>query len=271
MRKLFTIAFASTILIAACGDDDTENGVAVTGKEAGTTVSADECAWTAACPTGWTAGGNTCVYGGETVSVSGIVEVFSLGSKVEGAVIRVQNFGDLLPACGVSGAGGVYTITGVPKGTDVTLAVTASDSFLGKPTYTFHVSGAPADAPISDNTLYVVNESLARIFLPALKVESLPAGSGVVAGSVVDSADTGVKGVTANAGTFQAGTSKLLYVAGLLPNELATETDDSGRFVLALLPAGETTITIQRAGSDIGSTKAIVYDQSVSLANVIIK
>ncbi|MBI2891769.1 MAG: carboxypeptidase regulatory-like domain-containing protein [Nitrospirae bacterium] len=262
LLPLLLTVLCSLFTIPACGDDE----------EAGITAPAG-CEWTDACPTGWKKSGNTCEYtAGATTTIEGNVAVFSFNSPVANAVVKVQNFGTELPACGVSDAAGLLKIEGVPTNIDPTLAAKAPDAFLGKPTYTFHADYVTSLAgPITGATVYVINDPLAKIFLPALGITTAPpSGRGFVAGATYDAAENPIGGITASASSTDAGT-KTLYTANNLPNTAATESDASGQYILAGLPVGETTITVSKGGAAIGNTKAIVYDQAVTLASVVVK
>lgn len=206
-----------------------------------------------------------------TLAVDGKVEVFSLGVKVPDATVDVLNFEAPLGISATSGPGGALRIEGIPKGTDVTLSVLAADSYLGKPTVTFHVGGAPIQSDLTDRTFYIVNTALATTMLKFINVSEIPAGVGVVAGSVVrvvDGEEKGILGAKASVDTALSAT-KIIYLAGIAPDLQAKATDGSGRFIMFGLPPGKATIsTTTSDGTPLGTSTAIVYDQTVSLVTI---
>ncbi|MBI2059366.1 MAG: hypothetical protein HYT87_06290 [Nitrospirae bacterium] len=203
-----------------------------------------------------------------TQSIEGKVEVFSIGTAVQGATVDLLNFDQPMGITATSGAGGAIKIEGVPQGTDVTLAVLASDSYLGKPTFTFHVGGSPIQSDLTGRTFYLVNTSLATTMLTLLGASGVPAGVGVLAGSVVRVVDGEEKGIFGAKAAVDSGLSPI-YFAGLVPDLQAKSSDASGRFIFFGLPVGKATITATGSdGSALGTSTVGVYDQSVSLVTI---
>ncbi len=235
-----------------------------------------ECAWEGDCPSGWTKDGNTCVYNGETVSIEGNVEVYILGTKVSGAVVKIMDYDTLIPPCGVSDENGFVRIEGIPKGTDVTAVVSAGpekDAF-GNPTYYFHFVGGPVEKDITGETFVHISSTLASTFLGILGIDKIEEGHGVVAGLIIEDPQLPkyVEGATvpiSNADDL----TRYFYVSGGMPPELLDKTDESGTFIVGNAPPGEAVITAY-AGTPtapIGSTNLVVYENSVAIANILKK
>ena len=235
-----------------------------------------ECAWEGDCPSGWTKDGNTCVYNGETVSIEGTVEVYVLGTKVDGAVVKIMNYDTPIPPCGVSDTNGFVRIEGIPKGTDVTAVVSAGpekDAF-GNPTYYFHFAGGPIQNDITGETFVHISASLASMFLGILGMVGIAPDHGVVAGLIIEDPVKGkyVEGATVAINPADDFT-RYFYVSGGMPPQLLDETDSSGTFIVGDAPPGDAVITAY-AGTPtapIGSTNLVVYKNSVAIANILKK
>jgi len=250
--------------------------VVMLGCEGGGKKVPEECAWKGDCPSGWTKDGNTCVYNGETVSIEGTVEVYVLGTKVDGAVVKIMDYDTLIPPCGVSDSKGFVRIEGIPKGTDVTAVVSAGpdkDAF-GNPTYYFHFVGGTIENDVTGETFIHISASLASMFLGILGMEGIEPDHGVVAGLIIEdpSQPKYVEGATVAISPSDDFT-KYFYVSGDMPPKLLDKTDSSGTFIVGNAPPGEAVITAY-AGTPtapIGSTKLVIYENSVAIANILKK
>ncbi len=233
----------------------------------------EQCIWEGECPQGWKRDGDTCVYEGETVTIGGKVEVYYLGTKVSNAVVKIMDFDELIPPCGVSDQEGNVIIEGIPKGTDVTAVVSVNETqdAFGKPTYYFHFVGGPIKESVSDETFVHINKTLADMFLGILGItKSLEPGHGVIAGLVIEDPIQGkyVEGATV-ASVPSDDFTKSYYVS----KELKTvdKTDSSGTFIIVDVPEGEVKITAYAGEptAPIGSTSLVVYEGAVSIANIL--
>ena len=250
--------------------------VVMLGCEGGGKKVPEECAWKGDCPSGWTKDGNTCVYNGETVSIEGTVEVYVLGTKVDGAVVKIMDYDTLIPPCGVSDSKGFVRIEGIPKGTDVTAVVSAGpdkDAF-GNPTYYFHFVGGTIENDVTGETFIHISASLASMFLGILGMEGIEPDHGVVAGLIIEdpSQPKYVEGATVAISPSDDFT-KYFYVSGDMPPKLLDKTDSSGTFIVGNAPPREAVITAY-AGTPtapIGSTKLVIYENSVAIANILKK
>lgn len=228
----------------------------------------EQCKWTTDCPQGWVKDGDTCVFQGEVVSLSGTVEVYVLGNKVKNAVVRIMDFDQLIPPCGVSDEDGFVKIEGIPVGTDVTVKVEHESGFNGKPTYYFHFVGRPITQPVEDETFVLINQALGNSILQITGVQPVQ-GKGVMAGAVVN-ASTGeyVEGATVAVEKADE-TTQIFYIKGLNADQIST--DKSGAFAAINVPPGETEVYAyypQGATQPAGKNNAVVYEGAVSIVGV---
>lgn len=235
-----------------------------------------ECAWTGDCPSGWVRDGNTCVYEGETVSIEGKVEVYILGQKVPGAVVKIMDFDTPIPPCGVADKDGMVKVEGIPKGTDVTAVVSAGpdkDAF-GNPTYYFHFVGGPIQTDVTGETFVHISTSLASLFLGILGVQgNVEEEHGVVAGLVIENEKEGkyVEGATVTISNADFLTD-YYYVSGGMPPQVLPATDASGTFIVVNAPMGEAELSAYTGGPTspvpVGATRLVVKESAVAIANI---
>lgn len=229
----------------------------------------EQCAWQGECPQNWTPSGNTCVYEGETISIEGTVKIYSLGTPVANAVVKIYDFDTLLPPCGVSDSDGHVKIDGIPVGTDVTVEVLAPGAFNGKPTYYFHF--LTAERNITGEEFVFISQFLGNTILGLLQpygVGGLEEGEGAIAGAVELPDGTYPDGATVIVVSGSTVVPSLyLSFAGFPPSITNTGTfPDSGVYVTPKVPAGHVEVRVYLPDSSNPYTfNAVVYDGAISI------
>ncbi|KAB2897838.1 MAG: hypothetical protein F9K40_12220 [Kofleriaceae bacterium] len=214
-RFVLPVTFLLGASLAACGGDDGGDGD-------GGNVDAPPAA-------------TMLTVSGEAQTVSG-----TSTEALEGATIEAYRNGSSTPlGTATSGADGTYAITLTTDGTaiDGYLKGTSAgliDNYLYPP--------RPLAADRDNATILLISQSTLGL-LGTLGGVTQDSAKGFVGVLVLDAAGNGVAGATVTISPM--GTARILYARNSLPNQSATETDESGTVYIANTDVGTIMVDAQ--------------------------